>query len=105
LNFVYYNSDALFQRVELLTQVHDSISIQVPLDLPLIDHARILTAIKRSLEQPLEFGRTQFVVPVDLVVNSCLNKNKGIELKGTKFSNDPRVLEVYLQDAILTLGV
>jgi len=105
LNFIYYNSDELFKHVELLTQVHDSVSVQVPLHLPILDHARILIAIKNSLEQPLRFGRSEFIVPTDLVVNTCLNKNLGIELKGNKFSNDPYVLEAYLQDAILTLGL
>jgi uracil-DNA glycosylase family 4 len=105
LNFVYYNSDPLFKNVELLMQVHDSISFQVPLSLPLEDHARILISIKESLEQELQFKHMQFSVPVDLVINSNLNKDTGIELKGEKFSNDPDVLEVYLQDAILTLGV
>ena len=105
LNYVYYNTDVLFERVELLTQVHDSISIQVPLDLSLADHARILISIKRSLERPLRYRNLEFVVPVDLVVGTCLNKSLGIELKGAKFSDDPDVLEAYLQDAILTLGV
>jgi uracil-DNA glycosylase family 4 len=105
LNYVYYNSDQLFKYVELLTQVHDSINFQIPLSLPLIYHAGILLDIKRSLEQPLTFRQREFVVPVDLVVNTCLNKNLGIELKGNKFSDDPSTLEAYLQDAILTLGL
>jgi len=105
LNFIYYNSDPLFKHVELLTQVHDSVSIQIPLSLPLADHARILLSIKASLEAPLRYRNVEFVVPVDLVVNLCLNKHLGIELKGDKFSNDPYVLEAYLQDAILTLGI
>lgn len=105
LNYVYYNSDPLFKRIELLTQVHDSISVQIPLELPLVDHAVILIAIKRSLEQPLRFRGNEFVVPADLVVNTCLNKNKGIELKGRQFSEEPEVLETYLQNAILELGL
>lgn len=105
LCYVYYNSDPLFKHVELLMQIHDSIAFQVPLELPLADHARILISIKRSLEQPLRYRTQEFVVPVDLVVNRCLNKNLGIELKGAKFSDDPDVLEAHLQDAILTLGV
>lgn len=44
-------------------------------------------------------------MPVDLVIGTCLNKSKGIELKGSKFSEDAGMLEAYLQDAILTLGV
>lgn len=105
LNFVYYNSDPLFKHVELLTQVHDSISFQIPLSLPLESHAAILIAIKRSLEQSLRYRSEEFVVPVDLVVNANLNKNLGIELKGEKFSENPFVLEAYLQDAILELGL
>lgn len=105
LCYVYYNSDVIFDRVELLTQVHDSISIQVPLDLPLADHARILISIKRSLEQPLRYRTQEFVVPVDLVVNTTLNKDTGIELKSNAFSTDCDILEALLQDALITLGV
>jgi len=105
LNYVYYNSDTLFRHVELLMQVHDSISIQVPLSLPLADHARILLSIKASLEAPLRFGRDEFVVPVDLVVGTCLNKKKGVELTGSKFSEDAGMLEAYLQDALIMLGI
>lgn len=105
LNYVYYNSNPLFKHVELLMQVHDSISLQIPLSLPLVDHARVLIAIKQSLEQPLRFKQHEFVVPADLVVNTNLNKDTGIELKGSKFNEDPFVLESYLQDAAITLGV
>lgn len=105
LSYVYYNSDPLFKHVELLTQVHDSIAFQIPLSLSLENHARILISIKQSLEQPLRYRNREFIVPVDLVVNTCLNKNVGIELKGDKFSDDPSMLEAYLQEAMLTLGV
>lgn len=105
LNYVYYNTDALFKHVELLMQVHDSISFQIPLSLPLADHAKILIAIKKSLEQPLRFRQLEFVVPADLVINTCLNKDIGIELKGVQFSEDEFILEAYLQDAAISLGV
>ena len=80
-------------------------SFQFPLSLPLEYHARILISIKQSLEQPLRYRNAEFVVPVDLVVGTCLNKGLGVELKGNKFSTDSDVLEAYLQEAMLTLGV
>jgi hypothetical protein len=43
------------------------------------------------------------VVPADLVVTKCLNKEKGIELKGSKFSLDPNTLEKHLYEAIKKL--
>ena len=86
IQFIYYNEDPLFKSVELLTQIHDSIEFQIPLSLPLIEHARILTKIKASLETPFRFRQYEFVVPCDLTVNFCLNKELGVEVKGKDFS-------------------
>ena len=44
-------------------------------------------------------------MPADLMVNTCLGKKFGIQLKGDAFSTDPYELEVYLQEAILELGL
>lgn len=90
--FTYFNEGKNFQKVELLTQVHDSMAIQVPLDLPLLEHAKILIEIKKSLEAPLEFKGREIQTPVDLVVNSCLNKDIGQEIKSKDFSENPEKL-------------
>lgn len=78
--FIYYNS--FLQPVELLQQVHDSITFQIPLSLPWTYHAEALQAIKDSLETPLttHYGR-QFVIPADTVMGLSLKKEEGKELK------------------------
>ena len=91
--FAYFNRDPDFQSVELLTQIHDSIEFQIPLSTPPLVHARMLCSIRDSLEMPLEFNGHSFVVPVDLVVNSCLNKERGIEIKSREFSRNPHELK------------
>ena len=104
LEFVYYNDSPDFRPVELLTQLHDSITFQMPLSVPLNVHARVLLNIRRSLETPLEYNGHKFVVPADLTIGNCMNKELGIELKGEKFPWDDAVLERTLQDAIMKLG-
>ena len=52
IQFIYYNTAPYFKPVELLTQVHDSIAIQIPLWIDIKDHARVLIDIKNSLETP-----------------------------------------------------
>jgi len=67
--------------VELLTQVHDSISFQIPLSVSWEAHCNILMLIKRSLETPLEVHGRKFVIPADFVMGLNFRKEEGIELK------------------------
>lgn len=81
--YIYYNRK-MFAPVEILQQVHDSITFQIPLP-PIVswlEHARILQKIKTNLEQPLKthYGRS-FVIPVDTVMGLSLMKEEGKELK------------------------
>lgn len=87
--YLYYNR--LFQPVELLQQVHDSIGFQLPLSLPWKEHARILQALKDSLEQPLttHYGRS-FSIPADVVMGTSLMKEEGIEFKAKRW---PKTLD------------
>lgn len=80
LAFIYYNKQ--FAPVEILQQVHDSITFQIPLSEPWTVHASIIQQVKDSLETPLttHYGR-QFVIPVDTVMGLSLMKEEGIELK------------------------
>ena len=105
IEFIYYNTDPLFKPVELLTQLHDSIDIQIPLSVPLTQHAHILIEIKRSLETPLGWKDRQFVVPVDLTIGQCMNKELGVEVKNKNFSEDANMLVHTLTDAIERLGL
>lgn len=101
--FTYY--DTSLRDVVLMTQIHDSMDIQLPLTLPAAMHADRLLAIKRSMEAPLVARGRQFIPPVDLTIGLNLNKKKGIELKGDAFSNDPALLAASLQAAAKQLGV
>jgi len=99
IEFVYYNTDPLFKPVELLTQIHDSIEIQMPLSVPLTQHAHVLIAIKRSLETPLSWHGRDFVVPIDLTIGKCMNKALGVEVKNKDFTEDITKLVGILEDA------
>jgi uracil-DNA glycosylase family 4 len=103
--FTYYNTEEIFQSVELLTQVHDSMAIQVPLDLPVAEHAKILIKIKKSMEIPLDCDGREIHTPVDLVVNDCLNKDAGVEIKNALFSEDVGTLCDRLEAAGKKLGL
>lgn len=105
INFTYYNETYDFKSVELLTQIHDSLEFQVPIELGVETHARILTEIKKSLETPLEYKGRKFVVPADLTVKKNLNKRMGIEIKGSKFSKNPFELASKLEEAMERLGI
>jgi uracil-DNA glycosylase family 4 len=93
---VYYNKNS-YGPVELLNQVHDSIGFQMPLSLPWLEHAALLLSIKRSLETPLRWRDTEFVVPVDLVMGLSLCKEDGYELKHKRFPTDPTTLATELE--------
>ena len=61
---VYYDQST-YKHVELLNQVHDSIEFQVPVSIGWREHARILKSIKRSLEAPLFWRASEFVIPAE----------------------------------------
>lgn len=69
IEYVYFNTDPLFEPVELLLQVHDSIIFQIPITTPWLQHAAIINKIKQSLEIPLQWKGREFVLPIDLSVS------------------------------------
>lgn len=99
VNFTYYNQQ-WFEPIELLNQVHDSIGFQIPLSLPLKEHAEMLIRIKKELETPLKWRDREFVVPVDLTMGFSLSKELGEEIKGNDFSTDANTLAVTLKERI-----
>lgn len=64
-----------FNMVELLNQVHDSIWFQIPMSLPLQNHLQILRTLKESLERPITWNATSFVIPAEFKL-SPLNFGK-----------------------------
>jgi len=76
---IYYGSD--MKAVDLLNQVHDSLVFQIPESVGWEEHARILLAIKSSLEIPLEWHGEQFVIPCDIRMCNNLTKKGSMEVK------------------------
>lgn len=72
INFLRENQDA-FQPVELLDQIHDSILVQIPISIGLAQHAAILKKIIESMEQPIPWKTSSFVIPVDVKVGPALD--------------------------------
>lgn len=86
LNYIYYHQQA-FKAIELLTQVHDSITFQIPVPdgrewcRDWNHHAVMLDRIKRSLETPLVYNEREFVIPVDVVMGLNFRKEEGVKIK------------------------
>jgi uracil-DNA glycosylase family 4 len=97
LEYVYYNQDT-FGAVELLAQIHDSIVFQIPLTVPWIEHARMLTLIKNSLERPLYWHDTEIKTPTDLSIGLNMCKEKMIEIKSKNFPSTKDELAKKLED-------
>lgn len=95
--FIYYSS--FLQPVELLQQVHDSITFQIPLSLSWDYHAEALQSIKDSLETPLttHYGR-QFVIPTDTVMGLSLMKEEGKEMKAKNWPKSLTELSQLLKE-------
>lgn len=51
---------------EYVNQVHDSIWFQIPISAGWEEHARIVLALKHSLETPMKWRYTQFKIPADV---------------------------------------
>jgi len=97
VNFIYYNQ-CWFAPVELLAQIHDSVVFQVPLTTPWIEHANILLRIKHSLEIPMNWHDTEFVVPADLSIGKNMCKEEMKELKSKQIPSSPEALADKLKD-------
>lgn len=100
--FLYYNKS--FRAVELLMQVHDSITFQIPISTGWAYHAFVLQSLKDSLEQPLttHYGRS-FVIPADTVMGLSLMKEEGYELKSKKWPESLYHLEQALREGYTKL--
>ena len=94
LEYIYYNPDK-FRRVDLLTQVHDSVGFQIPISLGWLEHARLLNDIKWSLEQPLSWRVREFVTPVDLSIG--LNMGEVVELSHKQWPESDEALAAELE--------
>lgn len=101
MNYIYFDPE--FEPVELLLQVHDDISFQIPKSLPLREHAHLLLKIYDRIEQPLKtsWGR-EFTIPADLVIcKETFSKEDGREIKSHKVPRDPALLEKLIYETIM----
>lgn len=76
---MYYNRDE-FAPVEILLTVHDSIVFQIPINVGWDEHARILMALKTSLEQEIEWRGRSFSIPADFSMHTKNYADK-VEMK------------------------
>lgn len=97
IEYVYYNQ-ALFAPVELLAQIHDSIVFQIPLSVPLSEHARMITLIKKSLETPLYWNDTKVDTPCDVAIGLNMCKEDMIEIKAKDYPVYNDTLTIKLQE-------
>jgi DNA polymerase I-like protein with 3'-5' exonuclease and polymerase domains len=81
----YYNED-LLGPVDLLNQVHDSIWFQIPLSVPLSQHAEIVWDLKSRLESPIPWRAKEFSIPADV---ECSPNNGNV---GKESEHNPRGL-------------
>lgn len=65
LLFVYERQD-LFEHVELLNQIHDSIVFQIPIKVGWEYHATVLQTICDNLQRPIEWKGREFSIPADV---------------------------------------
>ena len=97
LNYIYYNQD-MFKPIELLNIVHDSVGFQIPVSVSWERQAKMIKAIKDSLETPLVWRDREFTVPADVTFGLTLNKEDGLELKAKNFPSDTNQLATKLRD-------
>lgn len=105
LSYIYYSEQ--FEPVELLLQVHDDITFQIPKRIGYEAHAKILLDIKQKLETPLttHYGR-EFIIPVDISICKRTldkeDKNNAKELKSHKIPANPsefsKLIETFVEN-------
>jgi uracil-DNA glycosylase family 4 len=99
VEFIYYNQQ-LFKPVEILAQIHDSLTFQIPLSIPFIDHAQMILMIKQSLETPLVWRDREIPCPVDLVIGLNMYKEAKTsrEFKSKNIPGTPELLAEKLEE-------
>ena len=93
LEYIYYDQHQ-FADVALLVQVHDSVGFQIPKRVPFTEHARIILALKASLEQPLHFQGQTFSIPADLTYGYSLGKQLCREIGYDAFPDQDGLAEL-----------
>ncbi|KKM01369.1 hypothetical protein LCGC14_1795160 [marine sediment metagenome] len=84
LSFVHYNQQ-WFRYLELLNQIHDEMDFQIPLIRGWLEHADMILRIRDNIQQPLQWKRLEYFVPVTLSIghNFLEVKNSEINIQNT----------------------
>lgn len=88
----------IFNKVEILNQIHDEIVFQISLSAGWKYHAEILVEAKRLLEKPISWKGTTFVLPVEakIGVNFAKSDMRKVTIDGTDTDRLARQLsEIY----------
>lgn len=99
VEFIYYNQH-LFHHVELLTQIHDQVVFQIPLSIPLVEHAKAISLIKASLETPLYWHDREIKTPADLSIGLNMCKEEMTELKSKDVPTSIEMLSEKLHEVV-----
>ncbi len=79
LSYIYNNSKQ-FGPIRIVNQIHDSIHLMIPLDVPADEVVEMLHLIRQSLETPLGWLGREFVIPADLDFTNALSDDNKIEV-------------------------
>lgn len=63
-----YEDQETYGHVDLLSQVHDSIWLQIPYESPWEKHAQALWSIKQAMEKPIEIRGESLSIPADIAM-------------------------------------
>jgi DNA polymerase-1 len=95
--FIYYNQQT-FKHVEIMNQVHDSIVIQIPINVGWEYHAMAINQILGSLSTPVEWRGGTFVIPAD--VKMGLNLYDMEKVKKASIETLPVIYDKLVADEI-----
>jgi len=79
INYVYYNNE--FKAFELLGQVHDSSTFQAPITIDIIEFYRLINLIINSIEQPISWKDSKFILPAEISIGYNLYDQTEIDIK------------------------
>jgi DNA polymerase I-like protein with 3'-5' exonuclease and polymerase domains len=99
LAYIWNSEDPDMLRVSIDNQIHDSIEIDIPTDMGVDRHVKLLWSIKESLETPLRTAIHTFTIPVS--IKAGLSSKGGKELKVIKSKEH---LRQYIAEVFKTYG-
>ena len=80
IEFIYYSQNPFLKSIELLNQVHDSTTFQIPTKYSWEWHAQALLEIKHSLETPIEWRAQSFRIPAEFKMGLTLGDMEEIKI-------------------------